>query len=72
MPGSSWNSFFPSLQSESLTKVIFKKVNTDDLTITLENSSRLLRKELVHKTVSNIRLTTRREQLNHMKLMEGC
>lgn len=41
MPGSSWKSFFQSLQSASRYKLILKNLNTDDTTINLENSSRV-------------------------------
>lgn len=41
MPGSSWISFIQSLQSASLTELILRNLNTDDININLENRCRV-------------------------------
>ena len=63
MPGSSWNSFFQSLQSPSLTELTLKNLNIDDITINLENSSGLVGLELEDVKMKEIRLPTRLQKL---------
>ena len=68
MPGSSWNSCFQSPQSPSLTSLILTNLNTDDITINLENSSRISKLVLEDMKVREIRLPTRQEKLKYVKL----
>ena len=68
MPGSSWNSFFPSLQSASLTSLILKNLNIDDITINLENSSGLWALKLKDVNMKVIRLPARLKELNNVIL----
>ena len=68
MPGLSWKSFFPSLQSISHIELTLKNLDIDDITINLENSLGLRRLELDDVKVREIRLPTGLVLLMHVIL----
>ena len=65
---SSWNTLFQILQTPSLTQLELKKLDINDTTINLENSSGLERHELEHVKMKETRLPSRLEGLKYVIL----
>ena len=64
MPESSWNSFFPSVQSKFLIQLTLRNLDIDDITINLENCSGPEGLLLEDVKVGEIRLLTRPRNLD--------